>query len=57
MRSEVTAMQASYDCPDCNRIHDEPAVASLGFRVRCSSCEFERARTERVPPIDLPAAA
>jgi hypothetical protein len=34
-------MDQLYDCPDCHRLHDEPAEAILALRVRCLDCELE----------------
>jgi hypothetical protein len=51
------AMQASYECPDCHRIHDEPAGAELGFLVRCLDCELELRYDERPVRPELPEAA
>lgn len=50
-------MQASYECPDCHRIHDEPAGAELGFLVRCLDCELELRYDERPVRPELPEAA
>lgn len=30
-----------YECPDCRRMHDEPAEATLRLHVRCQDCELE----------------
>lgn len=30
-----------YECPDCRKMHDEPAEALLGLRVLCLDCELE----------------
>jgi len=50
-------MQASYECPDCHRTHDEPANAALGYFVRCLDCELELRYAERPAAPELPAAA
>jgi rRNA maturation protein Nop10 len=31
-----------YHCPDCNRLHDEPADATYALSVVCLSCALER---------------
>ena len=31
-----------YHCPDCNRLHDEPADAAYALLVLCLSCALER---------------
>jgi hypothetical protein len=36
-------MYGPYDCPDCHRIHDEPAEALAAFRVQCLDCYVEKA--------------
>jgi len=42
MALEVTrAMEQLYDCPDCHRLHAEPAEATHALRVRCLDCELE----------------
>ena len=34
-------METLFLCPDCGHAHDEPALASLGFRIRCLDCQIE----------------
>jgi hypothetical protein len=38
----IDAMNEFYECPDCDREHDEPASPTLGRFVRCLDCEIER---------------
>lgn len=30
-----------FECPDCHRMHDEPAEATARLHVRCLDCELE----------------
>jgi len=41
MASEVTLAMDFFDCPDCHRLHTEPAEATHALRVRCLDCELE----------------
>jgi hydrogenase maturation factor HypF (carbamoyltransferase family) len=34
--------EALYHCPDCNRIHDDPADALYALLVVCTNCALER---------------
>jgi hypothetical protein len=52
----IDEMNAFYECPDCNRTHDEPATAALGLHVRCLDCELER-NCDLSLEADLPDAA
>lgn len=31
-----------YECPDCRKLHEEPAEAALGLHVLCLDCALER---------------
>jgi hypothetical protein len=46
----------SYECPDCDRTHDEPGSPTLGRFVRCLDCEIER-NCDVEPEAALPNAA
>ncbi|GAC1299402.1 MAG: hypothetical protein NVSMB19_03450 [Vulcanimicrobiaceae bacterium] len=47
-----------YECPDCRRMHDEPAEATLRLHVRCLDCEIElRYRDEAVVTVTISRAA
>jgi ribosomal protein S27E len=35
-------MHDFYDCPDCGRMHDEPAGAAYLLQVRCLDCDLEQ---------------
>ena len=39
-----------YHCPDCNRLHEEPADASYALLVVCVSCALERELTAAPRP-------
>ena len=30
-----------FECPDCSRLHDEPATAMLGLAVPCLDCAID----------------
>jgi hypothetical protein len=49
-------MNESYECPDCDREHDEPVSPTLGRFVRCLDCEIER-NCDIEPEAALPDAA
>ncbi len=49
-------METSFHCPDCGHADDEPALATLGFRIRCLDCQIEvdlafELRTLSVPQV------
>jgi len=37
-----------YECPDCRRLHDEPAEATIRLHVRCLDCELASSYHEDV---------
>jgi hypothetical protein len=50
-------MFGPYDCPDCHRLHDEPAEAVAAFRVQCLDCSLKEPATDAVSAPELPHAA
>ena len=49
----------SYQCPDCNALHDDPADAVYALLVVCASCALERdlaALAQAAPPDVVKAA-
>ncbi len=49
-------MNDHYDCPECHRIHDQPAEASAGFRAFCLDCYLDHT-IEESGLTQFPAAA
>lgn len=46
-----------FECPDCHRMHDEPAEATLRLHVRCFDCELELRYREEVVVVVVAKAA
>jgi len=48
-----------FDCPECSRVHDEPATGAYVLTVLCLDCDLEAQRREvsAPKPRDIPEAA
>ncbi len=50
-------MSDLYHCPECHRLHDEPAEAAYVLSVRCFDCVFELELFDAKQPSELAPAA
>ncbi|MFY9778921.1 MAG: hypothetical protein WAJ85_00240 [Candidatus Baltobacteraceae bacterium] len=51
--------ETTYHCPECDRLHDDPADAVYALLVVCTDCALERdlAAFARAPQTDFVRAA